>query len=263
MHSPSLDYSYERALLTTPEQIAAFYVASGPALRQLAVGGVLNTDDRPFVEYQAPRDMIEVGGLYGSHHPGIAKLFAHPVVPPPGNPLADWPREAVLEWRARRRLADASDDVAGTVLAELRDAGLAALAAKLADERARVRSAASASDPLGEARALLARGDVTGAAEVARTVLASATGAARLEPLLMLGIVEFGLQQSERALTRFSEAQSLAPEDGRAYLYEARLRLNASDPTGARQALERGIAHLPGDPELVQALRSLAEPQAR
>jgi spermidine synthase len=192
LHSPGLGDAYQRALITTPEQIAAFYVASGPALRQMAEGGVLNTDERPFVEYQAPRDMIEVGGVYGSHHPGIAKLFAHPVVPPPGSPLADWPREAVLEWRARRRLANASDDVAGPVLAELRDAGFTALAAKLADVRAHVASEASASDPLGEARALLARGDVTGAAEVARTVLASATGAARLEPLLMLGIVEFG-----------------------------------------------------------------------
>ena len=263
LRSPDLGSTYERALLTSPEQIAAFYVASGPALRRLAKGGVLNTDERPFVEYQAPRDMIEVGGAYGSHHPGIAKLFSSPVVPPPGNPLADWPLAAVIEWRARRRLVNASEAAAEPVLAEVRDAGFPALAALLADERARVASAPPAADPLAEARARLARGDVLGASEAASAVLAGATGAARLEPLLMLGIVEFGLQQTEAALARFREAQSLAPRDGRGYLYEARVRLNTNDPDGARGALERGISRVPGDPALTQALRALAEPLPR
>ena len=158
---------------------------------------------------------------------------------------------------------NASDTAAEPVLAEVRDAGFPALATLLADERARVASAPPAADPLAEARARLARGDVLGASEAARAVLAGATGAARLEPLLMLGIVEFGLQQSEAALARFREAQSLAPRDGRGYLYEARVRLNTNDPAGARGALERGITRVPGDPALTQALRALAEPLPR
>jgi len=257
LRDPGLRESYERALLTTPEQLAAFYVASGPALRQLAAGAEWNTDERPFVEYQAPRDMIEVGGVYGSHHPGTASLFTSALVPLPGNPLADWPREAVVEWRARRRLVNVGDDVAGQVLAELRSAGFGKLAGRLAEERARATSVARNVGPMDEARARLARGDVAGAAELARQVLEQSTGPARLEPLLMLGIAEFGAQRNAEALAHFQHAQALAPLDERAYLYEARLRLTMNDIAGARRALERGLAQLPGDPALSQALRAL------
>ncbi len=257
---PELQYQYERALLSTPEQIAAFHVASGAALRELAAGAELNTDERPFVEYQAPRDMIEVGRTYGSHHPGITNRLAPSLVPPPGNPLADWPLADVLEWRARRRLASADDATAEQVLAELRAAGFVTLAERLAAERTRVASGSTAAEPLDDARARLARGDVAGAGEVARRLLASASGVARLEPLLMLGVTEFGAQRNERALAYFEEAQATAPTDTRAYNYEARVRLAANDLAGARRALERGLVRVPGDPTLTRALRELDGP---
>src|SRR5262249_22267589 len=43
LRAPQLAFQYERARLTGPEQIAAFYVASGPVLRAKAEGGELNT----------------------------------------------------------------------------------------------------------------------------------------------------------------------------------------------------------------------------
>ena len=229
LRSPALASQFERALLTSPEQIAAFYVTSGPALHDLAAGAALNTDERPFVEYRAPRDMIEVGGRYGSHHPGIANRVRLTVIPPPGGPLADWPPELVLEWRARRLLVSADDSTARAVLAELRGAGLSALAETLAGERERARNREEASDPLAEARVRLASGDVTGAAGIARQLLASAVGPARLEPLLVLGVAEFGAQRTPEALACFAEAQVVAPADTRAYQFEARVHLAATD----------------------------------
>jgi len=257
LRSPRLAYAYQRARLSSPEQLAAFYVASGPALRAMAAGGELNTDERPFVEYQAPRDMIEVGRAFSSHHPGVTSQFTLPVLPPAGGPLSDWPREAVGEWRARQRLAGADPVETDVVLAELRQAGLSTLAVRLAAERALPGSGAQAGDPLAEARACLARGDTEGATAAARRVLARVSGAAQLEPFLLLGISAFGAQRNDDALGSFRHAQRIAPADARGYLYEARVRLAAADVTGARLALERGLAHAPGDSILTAALRGL------
>ena len=250
LHSPALRRDLARARLEAPEQIAAFYVASGPALRAMAAGGTLNTDDRPFVEYRAPRDMIEVGRTYGSHHPGITRLLTLPVVPPVAGPLAGWPREVVLEWRARQRLSSPDRENAAAALTELRDAGLPALAARLAP--------GAGADPLTAARASLASGDVAGASAAARSLLATAIGASRLEPLLVLGVAEFGAAHEDAALAALEEAQAVAPGDPRAYALESRVRLARGDTDGARRALERGSAHAPGDSTLARGLRMLA-----
>ncbi|HXS83390.1 MAG TPA: fused MFS/spermidine synthase [Methylomirabilota bacterium] len=255
LHSPALVRDLGRARLDAPEQIAAFYVASGAQLQQMAAGGTLNTDDRPFVEYRAPRDMIEVGRTYGSHHPGIIRQLTLPVEPPPGNPLSDWPHETVLAWRARQRLANADREEAGVVLAELRDAGFGALATRLASQGGA--SAGAAGDPLADARARLAAGDVAGASAAARSLLATARGPSRLEPLLLVGVAEFGVAHEAEALAAFAEAQSIAPRDPRAYAFEARVRLAGGDAAGARGALARGLARSPADSVLKRALHVL------
>jgi spermidine synthase len=260
LRAPGVAPSLERALLTSPEQVSAFYVGSGTALRDVAAGAELNTDERPFVEYRAPRDMIEVGGTYGSHHPELARMFPLTVVPPPGGPLADWPRDIALEWRARRRLANLDAVAATSVLAELRAVGAVSLAARLAEERERAVSATAAALPLEDARTRLASGDAAGASAAARQALANLAGAARLEPLLLLGIAEFGGQRNEAAMAAFREAQQVAPEDARAYNFEARILLASGDVPGARRALERGLARAPGDSALTRAVRALEGP---
>jgi Flp pilus assembly protein TadD len=143
------------------------------------------------------------------------------------------------------------------VLTELHLAGLAPLAAKLAEEKQRAVRDAAAAGPLAEAQSRLAASDFAGASTIARQALRTATGAVRVEFLLVLGIAEFVTQHHADAVTRFQEAQALAPGDPRAYNYEARVRAVQKDVPGARRVLVRGLAHVPGDSTLTFALRTL------
>src|SRR5262249_24084023 len=152
-----------------------------------------------------------------------------------------WPAEVVAESRARRRLMTTTPAESSAVLDEVQTAGFPALALRLATHES------AGADALAEARAHLARGDADGAGAIARRILANLTGAARLEPLLMLGMSQVGARRHAEALGSFEEAQSVAPADARAYNYEARVRLGNGDALGARKALERGLAHVPGD----------------
>ena len=124
LRAPAVQPQLAHAKLLAPEQIAAFYVGSGAEVHALAAGGERNTDDRPYVEYRAPRDMIEIGRGHASRHPGITSRLGLPIVPPAGNPLATWPRESVLLWRARQRLTSADPQAALAVVTELGAAGV-------------------------------------------------------------------------------------------------------------------------------------------
>jgi spermidine synthase len=124
LRAPEVRPQLAHARLVQPEQVAAFYVGSGAEVHALAAGGERNTDDRPYVEYRAPRDMIEIGRGHGSRHPGITSRLGLPVVPAAGNPIEAWPRESVLLWRARQRLTSADPQAALAVIAELGAAGV-------------------------------------------------------------------------------------------------------------------------------------------
>ncbi len=253
LRSPRVAFALERARLTAPEAIAAFYVGDGDKLREVAAGGTLNTDERPFVEYRAPRDMVEVGRAHGSHHPDITGGLVLSVVPPAGHPFAAWPHDAVVEWRARRRLgaADGGDDA--RVYDELRAADAEAVAVRLQQERA----AAARGRAVADAQARLAGRDYVRAIAIARAALSQADGRERTELLLVLGIASYASQQSSEALAWFRQAQAHDPRDARPYEYEARILATNQDRAGARAVLERGLARLPGDPALTRARQAL------
>jgi spermidine synthase len=287
------------ARLTDAGQVASFYVGSGAALRALVRGAERNTDDRPIVEYRAPRDLIEVGRGLGSEYPPVLGELSRAVVPPAGGPLAGWPRELELEWRARERLAGADDAAALAVYEELRDAGRLDLAARLAVERkqqlertrlaalaAEVQRATAAGEPTTARKALeelaangvnewsvwlpLAQarrqaGDLAGSGVAAERALAlpRAEPAARLEALLLAGMAAQAGHRTARAFECFRAAQALAPRDPRAYDYEARVRFAANDVEGARAVVTRGLAAAPGDPALTQALQALTRAASR
>lgn len=258
LRDPALAFSYERAGITRPEQFAMFHVGSGEFLRGLAAGGELNTDDRPFVEYRAPRDLVEVGRTYGSHHPDLARLFQLPIEPPVGTPLRGWSRESMLEWRARQRLATLQGGDPEPVYAELRAAGAPELARRLAAEFERSTVQAELASAVQRMNEILAQGRTAEAHRIAEELLGLTTGRDRLEPLLALGISEFMAQRESESVRWFLEAQALAPEDVRAYQCEARLWIAARDPARAEAALRRGLQHAPGDSVLMRALDALS-----
>ena len=82
----------------------------------------------------------------------------------------------------------------------------------------------------------------------------------RLEALLLSGMASQAARRDSTAFARFREAQDLAPHDGRAYDYEARMRFAARDFAGARAVVERGLQNVPGDAALTQALQVLSQP---
>ncbi len=299
LRGPSLRAELTIGRLGAAEEIAGFYVASGAALRSLVRGAERNTDDRPIVEYRAPRDLIEVGRGLASHHPEVLAELSRSVAPPPGGPLAGWPLETLIEWRARGRLAGADDAEAARVYDELRAAGGTATAESLAAERARelrragldslaarAHRAFEAGDA-GAARTALeelvasgeesawavvmlaqtrrATGDVVGSGALAERALArpGATPALRLEALLLAGMAAQADHRTARAFACFREAQASAPRDPRGYDYEARMRFAARDLAGARAAIARGLERVPGDPTLTQALEVLTQAATR
>ena len=294
LQGPAAERELRRARLRSPEDLAAFYV--GPAAMWIpdVARAERNTDDRPFVEYRAPRDLVEVGRGLASHHPEVLREVPRTVVPPPGGPFASWPRGLVLRARAAAMLEGAGDQEALAVYEQLRAAGAGDVAAALAAERrdalerarfaarlAQARGSAERGDAAG-ARAtleeviaqggggpedwvLLARvrrelGDERGSGQAAAHVLeAGAPDATRLEALLLSGMAAQSARRDSVAFARFREAQDLAPHDGRAYDYEARMRFAARDLPGARAVVERGLRNVPGDAALTQALQVLSQ----
>jgi spermidine synthase len=63
-----------------PEGLAAYYLLSDAALRQLAAGSTLNTDDRTILEYDAPRTLL-AHGLSEANQELIARFRGGPLPP--------------------------------------------------------------------------------------------------------------------------------------------------------------------------------------
>jgi spermidine synthase len=295
LQGPGAERELRRARLSAPDDIAAFYVGPAAMWMHDVAHAERNTDDRPFVEYRAPRDMVEVGRGLASHHPEVMREFPRAVVPPPGGPLADWPREMVLHTRAASMLAGAGDVEAQAIYDQLRAAGAGDVAMELAAERRGALEHEHFAARLAEARGMAERGDAAGARTILEEVTSHGGGGpedwvllarvrrdlgdpkgsgiaaarvldnpssdgTRLEALLLSGMASQAARRDSIAFARFREAQDLAPHDGRAYDYEARMRFAARDFVGARAVVERGLRNVPGDAALTQALQVLSQP---
>ena len=298
LQGPLADREMRRAHVRSPEDLAAYYVGPAAAWVPIVARAERNTDDRPVVEYRAPRDLIEVGRGLSSHHPAVMNEFKRTVAPPSGGPFASWPRALVLRARAASMLENAGDREALAVYAQLRAAGAEEIAAALAAERRESLERARFAARLAQARGSAERGDAAGAKAILEEVVAQGGGgpedwvllarvrrelgdargsglaaahvlespspdATRLEALLLSGISAQAARRDSVAFSRFREAQDLAPHDGRAYDYEARMRFAARDLVGARAVVERGLKNVPGDAALTQALQVLTQPPPR
>jgi spermidine synthase len=296
LRSPQVQRQVLLARLDDAWQLAGFYAGRLASLPGNGRTAVLDTDDRPIVEYRAPRDLVRYGG--GSVD--LAALIgprARAVAVPQDGALAGWPADTLLRVRAEARLAGADDDEANRVYLELRDAGALALARELAVGRSERIRAARRDALAEEARAwmragrttealplleqltadpasppdlwtLLAearrrQGDAAGAGRAAERALAQGvTGSARLEAELLAGSAAAAQGRRGRALQAFREAQRLSPADARGYDLEARIHAQAGDWARAREVVARGLRASPDDPVLRQAAAALDQ-QAR
>jgi spermidine synthase len=291
--TPTVREQLRLARLESALEIAAFYVGSGAAFEPLTRGATRNTDDRPVVEYRAPRELVEVGRDRGTRRSAALQALPRPVALPAGGPLAGWPAADVLLARARSRLAGAGDAQAARVFEELRDAGSLELAAEVAGEWSASVRRAKWQALFDEARQLLDAGDATGARErlealatepghpselwlplalarerageapgageaAARALATGAAGAARLEAMLVSARSGRATGRVADALDQLRAAQREFPRDARAYDLEAQILFTAGDLARAREVVERGLREAPGDPSLTQAAQVLA-----
>jgi predicted Zn-dependent protease len=257
----------------------------------------VNSDDHPFVEYRAPRDLVEVGRAAQSPSSGVLADLPRRLEPPSTGPLATWPYSLRLAARARSMAADGMLGDAASRGEVLRRAGLTDLAdsldavdrrgareARIAELLQRASTLAGQRDAIGARAALeaivgldaatpavwralcqarLEAGDEAGASEAADHALASLTGSERVEPLLVAATVAWRQGRTARALERVRELQTLSPLEARGYDLEARIRVTSGDRRGAAAAIERGLARIPTDPTLLTARRALASTSAR
>jgi len=294
LETPAAQEQLRRARLEHALDVSAFYVGPASSLATLVQDAPLNTDDLPIVEYRSPRDVIEVGRDRAGDRATVVSELPRRVDLPAGGPLASWPRDRVLRARAESRLVGADDVAAARVFEELRDAGSlelardvafewsahvqqTKLAAALADARKRLQAgdaqsvrpaleqAAASGSTNAELWLLLAEarrqtGDVRGAGAAAQQVLKSdAGGVSRIDAQLLYGTSMLAQGRTTEALASFREVQRLAPQEPRGYDLEARLHATAGSWARAKDAVERGLRAIPGDPTLTQAAQAIAQ----
>ncbi len=279
------------ARLSGPIEVATLAVGPASDWHEALRGATLNTDDRPIVEYRAPRDLIEVSRRLAGRAPEVMAHLTRGVLPPAGALADDWPWHEALAARARALLADADSMAAAAVFSELRAAGEPELALALAREQAEAHRVARNAALLERTHQLAAAGDARGAraaleelaaadaappeswlalaqarweageselaCAAARRALSGLQGSRRFPVLLIAGMTAFQSGDRASALRHFQEARSWVPTDPSPYDYEARVRVASGDRAGARRAIEAGLARVPNDPALLQALRAL------
>ncbi len=282
------------AKVSSPEAIAAYYGGSFTQLRPIAQGSTLNRDDRPVVEYRAPRDLVAIGRTTAFGHPDVIGRVPFAGTPPQGPLFSAWTGDGWYEARARRLIELGEIVRAQAVVRGAAGAGATALAARLTEEIAagdrrkrgldlvdqamtlnsagrevdarRVLERAAETDPangrtwlmLADRRRLV--GDLEGAEAARVRGAASADPEVQLDAEMIGGLIEIARKRPQVAAERFRAAQDHAPGLSRAYVLESNARASAGDPAGARRALERGLVALPGNAEISAALARLGTP---
>jgi len=282
LRTPEATRLLERANIPSAEELAFYYGSPLSSYRTVARGAPLNRDDRPIVEYRAPRDLVAVGRAADPRVLAMIQFAERQ----PESLFEDWPPEDWYALRARRLLRDGRVDRAAatargarqeglTVVAQSLDVEIAAdtrrrqameeverargdfAAARPEDARRSLERALEIDAECGIAWVMLAdlyrRGGDLGAAEAAlaraSTSLDSMT---RAESALMTGDLELARHRPLAAAERYREVQRWGPGDVRGYLLEARALRAGGDLSGARAALRRGLGALPGNAELAR-----------
>ncbi len=289
LSTPQVEPQLRRGRLPGPEAIASLYIGPFDSLRALAGHADLNTDDRPVVEYRAPRDLVRLSR--GSGTSALTEMLPRGRWQDAQGTFAEWGVERWFDARARQLAHDGHVDLALAAAADARGAGRAALAERLQhvvldqqtgrlvarlitesraasragenDEARRALAQAAALVP-GNARVWILLGEeqrVLGQPDSALVSLARAlaVGAAdeRRDAEITSGLVEVQRGRMSAAVGHFAAAHAHDPASVLAYAFEAKARLDGGDRAGAQRVLRTGLAIAPDDPRLAQVARAL------
>jgi spermidine synthase len=293
LETPAARVMLDRAKLRSAESLAAHYAAPLDSLRGAARGAPLNRDDRPIVEYRAPRDLVAVGRPTSPGDTPVARLIPFAERVPKGPLFAAWGARRWYEARARF-LIESGDAARATIVANGAAAdGFTDLAAALRPEivagerRARglqeVENAKQliTAGRLDEGRLAIERateidpsnartwlmladrrrlaGDLAGSDAALARASADPDPVIRGDAAVLAGLNELERKGPLAAAEQFREAQRRNPQLVRAYLFEARARSQGGDRDGALAAVHRGLEAVPNDPELTAMLASLQQ----
>jgi len=291
LQSPAGQRMLARAVIPSVDALAAYYAGTFEDMRAGSRQATLNRDDRPYVEYRAPRDLVEVGraALYGD--PKVLGLLPFAEGPPEGPLFASWPADRWYEARANFLGQQGDMTRAMMTVRSAREAGYPESADRLkieveALERRRrslevfdqSRMLSESNRPMEALTALekaveidhtnirawlvlgdkrRQAGDLAGAEAALAEAGRSKDPSIQAEVHIVGGLIEIARSQPKRAAERFREAQKWTPDRAKAYALEA-LASNASgDRAGAEDALQRGLAAVPNDHELIATQREL------
>jgi spermidine synthase len=290
--TPAARRMLDRARIPEPAMLAAYWAAPLDSLLSRAGRATLNRDDRPVVEYRAPRDLVAVGRTQLGGHPDVIGHLPFTASEPPGPLFSAW---SAADWygaRARWLFAQGDTARAARTVAAARDAvpaAAASLEAMLATSAAHARSRDAYDEAMRllaqgmktEARAALERavtidpenaqawvvlaerrrvdGDLAGSAAAIERARRSSDIQVRSDAEVMAGLLAVAKQDPVGALAAFAAAQKLVPGNARAYLYEAQVHAQAGDLNATVAALRRGLAAAPGAQELTAALVKLGQ----
>ena len=294
LSTPAARFELARGKLLGPEGVAGYWIGPVDSLRRLVGDAPANTDDRPYVEYRAPRDLVERGHLASAEVLPLVAALPRGRWRDAGVLFAEWGGPQKWFTERARELAHAQRwEAVAAVLADARAEGFGELAdglARMADDERRgrelpqlLRAARDASQAgrASEARALLERateiapengrvwvllaeqlrqaGDTDGALAAVTRAFAVGTADEKADALICAGLVEVQRGRLKVAAERFADAQHLAPQNELAYAFEAKARFDAGDAAGARAALARGLAAVP-DGQRLAALKAQIAP---
>jgi spermidine synthase len=291
LRAPAARRMLDWARLDAPEAIAGYYAGPISDLRATVRDAPLNTDDRPIVEYRAPRDLIMVGGASTSVDRNLLGMLPFAAAPPAGALFAAWSPEDWYQARTRLMIDMGDSAYAQESVNGARRAGLESLAARLEAEISSAQRGGRAMEEIERSRALFlagrneegrqaleravaidsSNGDawvmlaerrrIAGDLPGAESALSHARGGTnpdlRARALFVAGALEIAHRRPLAAIDRFREAQRASPRLARGYMLEVRARLMVKDTTGALEALRRGRVAIPDDPELRSALAAL------
>lgn len=292
LQTPQARKMLDRARIPDAELLAAYWAAPLESLRGIAGDAPFNRDDRPVVEYNAPKDLVAIGRSPSGASASVTSRIPFVATQPSGALFGDWTPARWYGARARW-LAERGDTVRAAATVRAMRAAVpaeaAAVEAVLANATRRSRSQAAYDegarlmsqgmkpearvaferavtiDPSnGQAWVVLAErrrvdGDLSGSVEAIAHARQSSDVQVRSDAEVMVGLMALVKQDPAGALKGFADAQRILPSSPRPYLFEAQVHAQAGDTPAAIAALRRGLAAAPGSPELAGALVKLGQ----